>query len=439
MKIVMFYHSLLSDWNHGNAHFLRGVATELRSRGHEVQVYEPRGSWSLQNLRSEHGEAAVAAFHAAYPMLASVSIAYDLATLDLNAVLDDADLVIVHEWSDHDLVHRIGQHHATRGWYKLLFHDTHHRAVTDPAAMAKYDLSHFDGVLAYGEVLRELYLANGWTRRAWTWHEAADTRVFRPLTGRPKEGDLVWVGNWGDEERTVELQEFLLDPVRELGLKARIHGVRYPDHAKAALADADIEYARWLANFDAPEVFARFKVTVHVPRRPYVKALPGIPTIRPFEALACGIPLVCSPWRDAERLFTAGKDYLVARNGIEMQNHLLALLNEPEYARELAAHGHQTILSRHTCGHRVDELMAVVAELQSEGRSRRGRRERGGTRDIAPHSHPEMSRNTPCSLRDASSVSGKLDAEQQHRSKERSSASSRASKRKREILRSTSG
>ena len=39
-------------------------------------------------------------------------------------------------------------------------------------------------------------------------------------------------------------------------------------------------------------MFARYRVTVHVPRRPYVAALPGIPTIRPFEALACGIPLV---------------------------------------------------------------------------------------------------------------------------------------------------
>jgi spore maturation protein CgeB len=39
LRVVMFYHSLLSDWNHGNAHFLRGIASELKARGHEVQVY----------------------------------------------------------------------------------------------------------------------------------------------------------------------------------------------------------------------------------------------------------------------------------------------------------------------------------------------------------------------------------------------------------------
>ena len=40
MRIAFFAHSLVSDWNHGNAHFLRGVASELLGRGHDVQVYE---------------------------------------------------------------------------------------------------------------------------------------------------------------------------------------------------------------------------------------------------------------------------------------------------------------------------------------------------------------------------------------------------------------
>jgi spore maturation protein CgeB len=364
MRIVMFYHSLLSDWNHGNAHFLRGVVAEFLSRGHDVRVYEPRDGWSLQNLRQEHGDEPVRQFHAAYPDLGRASIQYDLATLDLDAANDGAELVLVHEWSDHDLVQRIGRHRAcSSAGYRLLFHDTHHRAVTQPREMARYDLSNYDGVLAFGRVLRDLYLDRGWAARAWTWHEAADTRVFRPLANVPDEGDLVWVGNWGDEERTAELHEFLLEPVKSLGLHARVHGVRYPEHAKAALRGAGIEYAGWLPNFQAPQTFAAFKVTVHVPRRPYVQALPGIPTIRVFEALACGIPLVCSPWDDAERLFTPGLDYFVARTGREMREHLRMLVNDPAAARELAMHGHYTILSRHTCAHRVDELLRVHAEL----------------------------------------------------------------------------
>ena len=95
-----------------------------------------------------------------------------------------------------------------------------------------------------------------------------------------------------------------------------------------------------------------------------VHLLPGIPTIRPFEALACGIPLLCSPWNDTESLFTPGRDFLVARHGAEMQGLLKALLEDEAMAHELAGHGRQTILRQHTCAHRVDELLAIYAELE---------------------------------------------------------------------------
>jgi spore maturation protein CgeB len=361
MRVVIFCHSLLSDWNHGNAHFLRGVVTELKSRGTDVRVYEPEDAWSLANLVKEHGEAPIRGFRQAYPGLESIR--YSLKTLDLDAALDGADLVLVHEWSEHELVRRIGKHRAAGGRYRLLFHDTHHRAVTAPGEMAGYDLRHYDGVLAFGAVIRDLYLSRGWAQHAWTWHEAADTRVFRPIEGEPREGDLVWIGNWGDNERTAELHEFLVGPVHFLKLKARVHGVRYPSEAKKSLAGAGIEYAGWLPNYEAPRTFARFAVTVHVPRRPYVERLPGIPTIRPFEALACGIPLICSPWDDAEHLFTPGRDFLTARNSVEMVRCLRSVLNDSDLRRALVEHGLSTIRARHTCGHRVDELMSVYQDL----------------------------------------------------------------------------
>jgi spore maturation protein CgeB len=362
LRILIFCHSLISDWNHGNAHFLRGVASELLARGHEVAVYEPRDSWSLSNLLAEQGETAMARFQAAYPELRSAR--YDLRSLDLDRALDGADLVLVHEWSAAELVARIGDRRRSGG-FRLLFHDTHHRAVTDPSSMAAFDLRDYDGVLAFGDVIRDLYLRKGWAHRAWTWHEAADVRVFRPLAPE-RRGDLVWVGNWGDGERSQELHEFLVEPVRRLGLRARVHGVRYPPGALEALNHAGIEYGGWIPNFEVPRQFASFRVTVHVPRRQYASVLPGIPTIRLFEALACGIPLVCSPWQDAEGLFQPGRDFLVARDGKEMQRHLLAVLADAELAGELTRHGLATILERHTCGHRVDELLGIHAELETE-------------------------------------------------------------------------
>ena len=178
-----------------------------------------------------------------------------------------------------------------------------------------------------------------------------------------RENDIVWVGNWGDDERTRELQEFLIEPVHSLGLKGRAFGVRYPESGISDLGRAGIEYSGWVPNYEVPEVFARARATVHIPRRPYVELLPGIPTIRPFEALACGIPLVCSPWEDAEGLFSQGKDFLVAKNGEEMRRHLRALINDRDLSDEITTHGMRTVLSRHTCRHRVEELLRICEEM----------------------------------------------------------------------------
>src|SRR5690606_7604398 len=235
-------------------------------------------------------------------------------------------------------------------------------AVSAPQEFERLALDGYDGILAFGEVVRQLYLRRGWARRAWTWHEAADVPLFRPIEDAAREGDLVWIGNWGDDERTAELDAFLLEPVRRLGLSARVYGVRYPEEARRALAAAGAAYGGWLPNHRVPEVFARRAVTVPGPRRPYGAALPGIPTIRVFEALACGIPLVSAPWSDCEGLFREA-DMLRARDGAEMATHLRAVLADPELARALARSGLETIRARHTCGHRVDQLLDICAEL----------------------------------------------------------------------------
>lgn len=361
MRIAIFCHSIVSDWNHGNAHFLRGVASELLTRGHDVRVYEPRDAWSVQNLVIDAGESALDGYRTAYPRLASAR--YDPRSLDLDRALDGVDVVLVHEWNDPELVRRIGGQRARGGRFVLLFHDTHHRSVSDPEAMAAFDLSQYDGVLAFGEVIRRRYERAGWARRAWTWHEAADPRVFTPVAA-DRHGDLVWIGNWGDGERSEELRRFLIAPVAQLGLKARVHGVRYPDDARRELAEAGVDYAGWLPNYRAPDVFARYRVTVHVPRRPYVEALPGIPTIRVFEALACGIPLVSCRWDDCEGLFTPGEDFLMVETPAEMTRALRDVVSDPGLAASLAERGRRTVLARHTCAHRVDELAAIVAGIR---------------------------------------------------------------------------
>jgi spore maturation protein CgeB len=145
-----------------------------------------------------------------------------------------------------------------------------------------------------------------------------------------------------------------------------VYGVRYPTDARRELAAAGIEYAGWLPNYRVPEVFAQFRATVHIPRRPYVEALRGVPTIRVFEALACGIPLISCWWDDCEGLFRSGRDFLVARTPGDMRRALRDVTEDPALARELASQGRRTVLARHTCAHRVAELLDIAAAIRSE-------------------------------------------------------------------------
>ena len=91
--------------------------------------------------------------------------------------------------------------------------------------------------------------------------------------------------------------------------------------------------------------------------------LAGIPTIRVFEALACGIPLVCSPWSDEEHLFHPGEDYLLVNDGKQMKAELERLLRDEKARRQLGAQGMKTIRERHTCAHRAQQLISICEEI----------------------------------------------------------------------------
>ncbi len=363
MKLVYFTHALTSCWNHGNAHFLRGVLREMMLRGWDVLALQPRDSWSVQNLLRDHGDAGLVAFRQRYPGLACKDYAEEA---DLAPALDGADLVIVHEWNEAWLVAALGQARRRGARFTLLFHDTHHRAVSDPAAIRHFDLNGYDGVLAFGAALAQVYRRWGWGDRVFTWHEAADTALFRPPAHAAPRRGLVWIGNWGDEERSEELMAYLLRPARSLGLPLDVHGVRYPEAARQALSMHGARYCGWLANAEVPGVFAQHIATVHVPRRFYVEALPGIPTIRVFEALACGIPLLSAPWHDAEQLFRPGADFLMGRDPDEMLVLMRAVAADPALRASLAAQGLATIQARHSCAHRAEELLAILARLRPQ-------------------------------------------------------------------------
>jgi len=365
LRIAYLAHALQSDWNNGNAHFLRGLLRAMQALGHEVRVFEPVREWSINNLRTERaGEQSLKQFVETYPDLRVIT--YGAPSGDDAAfwrgALKDLDIVVLHEWNPPALAKLLLEVRQKAG-FKLLLHDTHHRASSSPEQMRLFGTDRFDGVIAFGEALRTIYRERFGLERVWTLHEAADTTVFKPLPGRAKKQDVVWIGNWGDDERSREIREFLLRPGSAMADREFVlYGVRYPEEALQALKHAGVQYGGYLPNLEAVRVYAESRLTVHIPRQQYAEAMHGIPTIRVFEALACGIPLISAPWSDSEHLFRDG-DYSIARNGAEMQAQMERLLDDEAAAQAQVQRGLETVLARHTCGHRADDLTAICEEV----------------------------------------------------------------------------
>jgi spore maturation protein CgeB len=246
LKIALFCHSLISDWNHGNAHFLRGLMRDLVRLGHSVRCYEELGCWSLTNLVQQEGDRAIDAidgFREAYPELDRRFYRSSEPGFSqfLEAQLRGTDVVLLHEWNEPRVVNDVLALKKKLG-FTALFHDSHHRAYTRAGEILQFHLHLVDGVLAFGVAIRRIYADGFGVQRVWTFHEAADIEQFKPLP-RPRGIDVVWIGNWGDEERTRELQEFLIAPARAMqGRRIIVHGVRYPQDALEQLKHAGIEY-----------------------------------------------------------------------------------------------------------------------------------------------------------------------------------------------------
>lgn len=364
LSVAYLAHSLRSDWNNGNAHFLRGLMRAMVRMGHNVEAFEPHAAWSIENLRIEHeGLHSLHQFARTYPDI-SISTYNGAEPAQLwywRNALRGREIVILHEWNPPELAQTLLQLRDELG-FRLLFHDTHHRASSSPDQMRLFGIDRFDGVLAFGKALQDIYRERFGIPRVWVLHEAADTSVFHPQDAE-KTMDVVWIGNWGDEERSQEIRDFMLRPASELRCrKFTVYGVRYPEEGLAALRHAGVEFCGYLPNLDAAATYARAQLTLHIPRQQYAAALKGIPTIRVFEALACGIPLISAPWEDSERLFREG-DLSFAKDTTEMAGAIENLLNDPAEAEAQASHGRETILARHTCAHRAAELTLICEGL----------------------------------------------------------------------------
>ena len=186
-----------------------------------------------------------------------------------------------------------------------------------------------------------------------------DAEHYRPLATLPRF-DLGYLGTYSDD-RQPKLEALLNEPAR-----------RWPEGRFCAAGAQYPEMLAWPANVAhiehlSPAEHARFyneqRFTLNVTRAEMV-ASGYAPSVRLFEAAACGVPIISDEWHGLEQFFSPGAEILIARSGEDTLRFLREL--PPGDARAIGMRARERVLARHTGEHRARQLEVYVSELTSE-------------------------------------------------------------------------
>jgi hypothetical protein len=303
MKIAYFTHSLASCWNHGNAHFLRGVLRELIAAGHEVSAFEPRtpGAWSTCCRTTARWGCA-----RYRRRLSGAAFAIVTARSGPAELCADADVVIVHEWNEPSVVAASGAARPRRPASRCCSTTPTTARSASPRPCGPTTCRPTTGCWPSARRCRGLPRLGLGRARLDLARGRRHAAVPSARRGGPARRDRLdrQLGATTSAPRSWSSSCFR--PARTTGVALDIYGVRYPGRAQATLSPYGVALPRLARPIRMRRGSSRAAMTVHVPRRFYTRSLPGIPTIRVFEALACGIPLLSAPWSDSEDLFRPG-------------------------------------------------------------------------------------------------------------------------------------
>ena len=350
MKLVVLGLSLSSSWGNGHATTYRSLLGAFAARGHAVLFLERDVPW----YRGAHRDLAE-------PDFCRLAFYDDLAGLDAFAgEVAGADAVIVGSYVPEGRA--VGAWVQARARGVTAFYD-----IDTPVTVAALErgtcdylsaelVPGFDLYLSFtgGPMLERLARDFG-SPGPRALYCCVDPARYRPWDGA-KRFDLSYLGTYSDDRQPV-LERLLLEPARRAPhLGFCVAGPQYP---------ADIAWPANVTRFehvgpaDHAEFYGVSRFTLNVTRADMVRA-GWSPSVRLFEAAACGTPIISDPWDGLDAVFAPGRDILVARDGDAV---LAALTGLPEDGRRaLGAAGQARVLAGHTAAHRAGELEGYVAE-----------------------------------------------------------------------------
>jgi spore maturation protein CgeB len=343
LRIVILGLSLSSSWGNGHATTWRALLHAFAARGHTVLFLERDMPW-----------------YAAHRDLPEPGFCHLALYRDLDELarwqneIAAADAVIVGSFIPEGVAVSRFVQHAARG--ATVFYD-----IDTPVTLAKLArgvceylspelIRGFDLYMSFtgGPTLGRLMLQYG-APDARVLYCSVDDAVYRPL-GLPHRWDLSYLGTYSPDRQPM-LERLLLEPARWApDLRFAVAGPQYPDRIDWP---SNVERLEHVPPSDHAAFYAASRFTLNVTRADMIRA-GWSPSVRLFEAAACGTPVISDTWDGLDTLFVPGKEILLA-NGPEAV--LGALLGMPDdRCRHMAAAARQRVQTEHTANRRATEL-----------------------------------------------------------------------------------
>ena len=351
MRIVILGLSITSSWGNGHATTYRGLVRELARRGHDVLFLERDVPWYAGNRDLPQ------------PPYCRTALYESVADLDrrFRGEVRAADLTIAGSYVPDGIA--VGEWAIENAGGVTAFYD-----IDTPVTMARLErgdceylaphlIPEYDIYLSFtgGPLLERIQTHYG-SPMARVLYCSVDPELYYPERAA-KRWDLGYLGTYSDDRQPF-LECLMLEPARHMPEAAFI--VAGPLYPASIVWPKNVERIDHLAPGEHRGFYNAQRFTLNITRAE-MKAAGFSPSVRLFEAAACGAAIISDSWRGLDTLFEPGREILVASGADDVLEILRSVSSEQ--AAEIGARARARVLAGHTAAHRAMELEEACAAV----------------------------------------------------------------------------
>lgn len=354
LDICMVGLTLSSSWGNGHATTYRALIRELARRGHRVTFFEHDKPWYRDHRDMPQ------------PPWCKLHLYQSVAELQdrYRPRIAAADVLVQGSYVPEGVAVATWLLQSAKG--VTVFYD-----IDTPITLAKLErgdheyiaghlLGGFDLYLSFtgGPTLDKLQQRYG-VKRPRTFYCSVDPELYSPID-EPLQWDLGYLGTYSQDRQPV-LERLLVQPARQWAEgRFVVAGPSYPPRLQWP---ANVQRIEHVAPSEHRRFYGRQRFTLNVTRADMVRA-GWSPSVRLFEAAACGVPIISDTWPGLEQLFTPGEEIVVAPSTHQV---LQVLGSMPEEQRQhMVRRARARVLAQHTAGHRARQFEQLVRAVQAE-------------------------------------------------------------------------